>query len=69
MAKTNLTANNLKTALWETLQKVKSGKMDAGKADSIATQGREIIRTINTQIKISQHSQTPLPKDVMDFSK
>lgn len=69
MAATKLNAENLKNALWETLQKVKAGKMDAGKADSIATQGREIIRTINTQLKIANQSQTPLPKDVMDFSK
>lgn len=64
-----LTANNLKEALWDTLQNVKSGKMQPGQADSIATQAREIIRTTNVQLKISQQSKRAVPQELISFSE
>lgn len=64
-----LTASSLKNVLWTTLNQVKNGDMDAGNADAIATQAREIIRTTNTQIKVAHQSKRPLPADVLDFSE
>lgn len=75
MAKTSkttdvkLTASNLKEVLWNTLQDVKSGKIDAGAADSIATQGREIIRTCNLQLNISRQSKRAVPQEIISFSE
>lgn len=70
MAKqTELTANSLKNVLWETLNEVKNGTMDAGQADSIASISREIIRTTNTQLRISSQSSRDVPADVITFSE
>lgn len=67
--KPKLSAMNLKNTLWETLQNVKNGKTNPAEADSIASQAREILRTTNVQLKISQQSNTLIPKDVLDFSQ
>jgi hypothetical protein len=64
-----LTASNLKDALWETLQQVKSGQMDAGNADAVATQAREIVRTANLQLRVAQQTKRPVPSDVLNFSE
>lgn len=64
-----LTANNLKSALWDTLNKVRTGEMEAGQADSVATQAREILRTTSVQLKVSQQSKRPIPADVLQFSE
>jgi len=64
-----LTANSLKKVLWETLNKVKDGSMEAGAADSIATQAREILRTTAIQLKVSSQSKREVPVDVLDFSE
>lgn len=64
-----LTAQNLKNTLWDTLQKVKNGELEPSKADSIATQAREIIRTTNTQLRISQVSSRNIPIEVLNFSE
>lgn len=70
MATTNkLTANNLKNVLWETLQQVKSGKMDAGQADSVASQAREILRTTTVQLKVAAQSNRTISKDVIAFAE
>ena len=72
MANTNkpkLTANNLKNVLWETLQAVRTGKMDAGQADSVASQAREILRTTTVQLKVAAQSNRVVAKDVIDFAE
>lgn len=68
-ASDQLTAGNLKAALWDTLQKVRTGEMDAGNADAIATQGREIVRTVNLQLRVAQQTKRPVPTDVVNFSE
>ena len=65
----DLTATNLKTALWETLQSLKAGNTQPAEADAIASQAREILRTTNTQLRISQQSKRPVPSDVIGFSE
>ncbi len=65
----DLTAKNLKSALWETLNAVKDGKMEPGQADSIASSAREILRTTNIQLRISQQAKRPVHADVISFSE
>jgi hypothetical protein len=64
-----LNAQNLKDVLWDTLTKVKSGEIEAGQADSIATQAREILRTVNTQLKVCSQSKRSVPQEVIHFSE
>lgn len=64
-----LNAKNLKEALWETLNLVKKGEMDAGQADSVATQGREILRTVNTQLKVMQQAKRNVGTELIDFAE
>lgn len=64
-----LTAQNLKNVLWDTLQQVRSGELDAGAADSVATQAREIIRTSNLQLRIAQQTKRAVPQEIIGFSE
>lgn len=64
-----LTATSLKSALWDTLNAVKSDQMDASRADAIACQAREILRTTNTQLRVFQQSKRPVSADVIKFSE
>jgi len=64
-----LSAINLKNVLWETLNKVKDGEMEAGAADSIATQSREIMRTINVQLQVARQTKRQVPVEIIDFSE
>ena len=64
-----LTAKNLKSALWETLNNLKTGTMQPAEGDAIATQAREILRATNTQLRISQQSKREVPSDVISFSE
>lgn len=67
--KQKLSATNLKNVLWETLLKVKSEKMEQGQANSIARQAKEILRTVNVQLKTAVQSNRNVPKDVLEFSE
>lgn len=64
-----LSAQNLKTALWETLQGVKNETVDPSRADAIASQAREILRTTNTQLRVSQQAKRPVPSNAINFSE
>lgn len=64
-----LNATNLKSVLWDTLNEVKSGLMECGQADAIASQAREIIRTTKVQLQISHQSGRSVPKDVISFNE
>lgn len=64
-----LTAQNLKGALWETLQSLKSGEIQPGQGDAIASQAREILRTIKTQLAVTQQSKRSVPADVITFAE
>ncbi len=67
--KTKLSATNLKNILWDTLLKVKSGKMEAGQADAVASQAREILRTTTVQLKVASQTNRVVAKDVIEFSE
>jgi hypothetical protein len=43
--------------------------MDASRADAIASQAREILRTTNTQLRISQQAKRPVAVDVIKFAE
>ena len=63
-----LSAGLMKEVLWDTLNKVKTGNMDPGQADSVATQAREIIRTSALQLKIASQSNRKIPAEVLNFA-
>ena len=64
-----LTANNLKQALWETLNEIKTNVIMPAEADAIASQAREILRTIKVQLQIAAQGKRNLPNDVYEFSE
>lgn len=66
---TNLTASNLKEALWTTLNQVKAKRMLPGHADAVACQAREILRTVKVQLQISGQTNRPVPFEVIEFSE
>lgn len=65
----DLTATALKDALWETLNAIKGDVMQPAQGDAIASQAREILRTIKTQLQISQQAKRPIPVEVISFSE
>lgn len=67
MATLNLSAVNLKNALWETLQAIKSDDMLPGQGDAIAAQAREIIRTVKVQLQVCAQGKRNVPTEVIDF--
>lgn len=64
-----LSAVNLKNALWETLNDIKSDKMQASQGDAIAAQAREILRTVKVQLQIATHTKRSVPLEVIDFAE
>ena len=65
----NLTASNLKEALWTTLNAVKAKRMLPGHADAVASQAREILRTVKVQLQISGQTNRAVPVEVIEFSE
>lgn len=63
-----LTAETLKDALWETLQAVKAEKMLPNRAGAIATQAREILRTVKVQLQILGQSKQAVPTAIIEFA-
>lgn len=64
-----LTADNLKDALWETLNDIKNGTITPASGDSIATQAREILRTVKVQLQIASQTKRAVPAEVIAFSE
>ena len=69
MSKLELNATNLKGALWETLNDLKSGSVQPGQGDAIASQAREIIRTVKVQLQITNQAKRSVPLDLIKFSE
>lgn len=65
----DLTATNLKDALWETLNDIKAGSIQPGQGDAIASQAREILRTVKVQLQITNQSKRSVPADVIAFAE
>ncbi len=64
-----LSATTLKNHLWETLKDVKSGNMQPGQADAVASQAREILRTVKVQLQIAAQSKRSVSADLITFSE
>lgn len=65
----DLTATSLKTALWETLGDIKSGSIQPNQGDAIASQAREILRTVKVQLQITSQAKRSVPADLITFSE
>lgn len=68
-ATNELNASNLKKELWKTLQDLRDNKIQPGHGDAIASQAREILRTVRTQLMVSSQSKRSVPADVIAFSE
>lgn len=64
-----MSATNLKAALWETLQDIKSDRMQPAQGDAIAAQAREILRTVKVQLQVCAHTKRSVPVEVIDFAE
>lgn len=64
-----LSSASLKDALWVTLQGVQNKTIDASEAKAISSQAREILRTISTQLKISNQAERKVPLELVKFSE
>ena len=56
-------------ALWQTLYAIKDDRMLPGQGDAIASQAREILRTVKIQLQIAGQSKRRVPTDVLDFAE
>lgn len=65
----SLSAVNLKNVLWDTINQVKNNNMTAGNADAVACQAREILRTVRTQLMVSNQTGRSVPTEVVEFSE
>lgn len=63
-----LSAKNLKSILWETLQKLKIGNIEVAEADAIAIQSREIIRVIKSQQSIIKQAGEKINAELVDYA-
>lgn len=66
---TALSATALKNVLWDTLKDIKDDRMLPSQGDAIATQAREILRTIKVQLQIAGQTKRSVPADVLDFAE
>jgi hypothetical protein len=59
----------LKDILWETLTDLKHENILPNRADAIAAQSREILRTIKVQLQVAGASKRAIPQDIIEFSE
>lgn len=64
-----LKASTLKDLLWETLVDLRGNEMPANRADTIAAQAREILRTVKTQLHVTNAAKRPVPQQIVDFAE
>lgn len=64
-----LTASNLKETLWQTLNDIRSGSIQPGAGDAIASQAREILRTVKVQLQVTGQAKRPVPAEVITFAE
>ena len=64
-----LSAVALKETLWDTLNAIKSDTMLPSQGDAIASQAREILRTIKVQLQIVGQAKRTVPIDVVEFAE
>src|SRR3982074_3049010 len=64
-----LTAGSLKDILWETLTDLKHENIMPNRADAIAAQSREILRTVKMQLQIAGQTKRQVPQEIIEFSE
>lgn len=64
-----LNASNLKEQLWKTLKDLRAGTIQPGQGDAIASQAREILRTVKVQLQVTAQSKRSVPADVIAFAE
>lgn len=64
-----LSARSLKDILWETLTDLKHDNILPNRADAIAAQSREILRTIKVQLQVAGQARRGVPQEIVDFSE
>ena len=64
-----LKASALKDVLWETLIDLRTNQLPANRADAIAAQAREILRTVKTQLQVVNAAKRPVPGDLVTFAE
>lgn len=64
-----LSARNLKDVLWETLIDLKGEQILPNRADAIAAQSREILRTVKVQLQIAGQTKRGVPREIIEFSE
>jgi nucleotide-binding universal stress UspA family protein len=64
-----LTAISLKDILWETLTDLKHENILPNRADAIAAQSREILRTIKIQLQVAGQAKRSVPEEIIEFSE
>lgn len=69
MSTESLTASSLKTALWDTLKEIRSGDKQPGQGDAIASQAREILRTVKVQLQVTQQAKRTVPVELIEFAE
>lgn len=62
-----LNAKNLKEILWANLQGIKDGSVQVSQADAMATQAREILRTVKTELEITKQSGQAVTEKLKQF--
>lgn len=63
-----LNAVALKKTLWETLNEVKTGKLEPSTADAIAAQSREILRATKIQLSILNQAKQNVTEELIQFA-
>jgi hypothetical protein len=64
-----LTAATLKDTLWETLVDLRHENILPNRADAIAAQAREIMRTVKIQLQVAGQSKRSVPQEIIHFSE
>lgn len=59
----------MKEVLWETLIDLRHENIMPNRADAIAAQSREILRTIKTQLQVAGQAKRQVPQEIVDFSE
>lgn len=68
MKKQELTAENLKTELWDTFQALRAKKLDFHTALATATTSREIMRVIKMELHVAALLQKKPNQKLLNFT-
>jgi hypothetical protein len=55
--------------LWSTLNGIQNNSILPAQGDAIASQAREILRTVKVQLQVANQAKRPVPVDVINFTE